>query len=298
MMRSFYFRLWIVVAVFGLVLLPLTAVAQQNASNRGRKYKSPPPTARIEVTVVRDLSGKPIENAAVIFHSMEGEKDKGNMELKTNEDGKAIIDVLPIGVKVRVQIIAKGFQTFGDDYKIDKDKIAIDIRMKRPGEQYSIYNANPNKKETGRDGRFIAYNDGTVLDTKTNLMWAAEANDATVTTHGAKTFVDNYHAGGYTDWRMPTQDEMLGLYNPDKSIPLMNGGGKPIHVATELITIDDDCYHADLAQGAASAGIMGIPIFCFSNGRGVTAVGELFKVLPVRQAAHTVQSHSAADAKP
>ena len=68
---------------------------------------------------------------------MEGEKDKGNMELKTNEDGKTIIDVLPIGDTVRLQIIAKGFQTYGEDYKIDKAQMAIEIRMKRPGEQYS-----------------------------------------------------------------------------------------------------------------------------------------------------------------
>jgi hypothetical protein len=296
MMRSFYFRLWIVVAAFVLVLLPLTAGAQ-TASNRGRKYKSPPPTARIEVTVVRDGSGKPIENAAVIFHSMEGERDKGNMELKTNEDGKAIIDVLPIGVTVRLQIIAKGFQTFGDDYKIDKAQVAIDIRMKRPGEQYSIYSAHPEKMETGRDGRFIAYDDGTVLDTKTNLMWAAQADAANVTRRGARTYVDNYQAGGYIDWRMPTQDEMSGLYNPDKSISLGNSG-KPIHVATELINIDDDCYHADLARGAASIGIMETPIFCFRDGRGTTAVGALFKVLPVRSAAPMVQSHGAANAKP
>ena len=136
--------------------------------------------------MVRDVNGKPIENAAVIFHPMEGEKDKGNMELKTNEDGKAIIDVLPIGDTVRLQIIAKGFQTFGDDYKIDKAQMAIDIRMKRPGEQYSIYSAYREKKEIGRDGRFIAYDDGTVLDTKTNLMWAAQADASNVTTHGAK----------------------------------------------------------------------------------------------------------------
>ena len=35
------------------------------------------------------------------------------MELKTNEDGKTIIDVLPIGDTVRLQIIASGFQTSG-----------------------------------------------------------------------------------------------------------------------------------------------------------------------------------------
>jgi hypothetical protein len=297
MMRSSHFRFFAFLAVLGLVLLSL-AGAQQKPSNRGRKYRMPPPTARIEVTVLRDVNGKPIENASVIFHPMQGEKDKGNMELKTNEDGKAIIDVLPIGDKVNLQIIAKGFQTFGDDYKIDKAQMAIEIRLKRPVEQYSIYSALPEKKETGRDGRFVAYNDGTVLDTKTNLMWAAQASGADVTTHGANTYVGNYQGGGYTDWRMPTQNEMLGLYDPDKSTSRGTGGGKYLHVATELIKIEDDCYHADLAKGAASAGIFGTSIFCFNDGRGTTAIGQLFKVLPVRSAAPTAQSNSAAEAKP
>ena len=30
--------------------------------------------------------------------------------------------------------------------------------------------------EKARDGRFIAYDNGTVLDTRTNLMWAARDN--------------------------------------------------------------------------------------------------------------------------
>jgi len=128
----------LLLAGFGLAVSPLCPAAQES-SKRGRKYKPPAPTARIEVTVLRDANSKPIENAAVVFHPMEGEKDKGNMELKTNEDGKTIIDVLPIGDTIRVQIIAKGFQTFGGDYKVDKAQLAIEIRMKRPGEQYSIY---------------------------------------------------------------------------------------------------------------------------------------------------------------
>jgi len=80
-----------------------------------------------------------VENAAVVFHPMQGEKDTGNMELKTNEDGKTVIDVLPLGDTVRLQVIARGFQTYGEDYKVDKAEMAIEIRMKRPGEQYSIY---------------------------------------------------------------------------------------------------------------------------------------------------------------
>ena len=46
---------------------------------------------KIEVTILRDTNRKPIENAAVIFHTL---KEKGNMELKSNEDGKRLIDVL------------------------------------------------------------------------------------------------------------------------------------------------------------------------------------------------------------
>jgi len=130
--------------VFSLALVfAMLAAAQTGGSSRGRKYKAPPPTARIAVSVVRDTDGKPIENAAVVFHAMEGEKDTGNMELKTGEDGTTVIDVMPIGDTVRLQIIAKGFQTFGDDYKIDKAEIAIEIRLKRPGQQYSVYQNHP-----------------------------------------------------------------------------------------------------------------------------------------------------------
>src|SRR6266567_152504 len=133
MFRRLLFRFAVIMAAVGLAVGLSSANAQDN-NKRGRKYKSPPPTSRIEVTIVRDSNGKPIENAAVIFHTI---KDPGNMELKTNEDGKTVIDVLPIGETVRLQIIAKGFQTYGQDYEIDKPQMAIDVRMKRPGEQNS-----------------------------------------------------------------------------------------------------------------------------------------------------------------
>ena len=130
--------------VLSAVLLLIGGIASaQSTDKRGRKYKSPPPTARIEVTVLRDVDAKPIENAAVVFHPMVNGKDEGNMELKSNEDGKAVIDVLPIGDTVRLQIIAKGFQTYGQDYKVDKPQLTIEVRMKRPGEQYSVYKDHP-----------------------------------------------------------------------------------------------------------------------------------------------------------
>jgi hypothetical protein len=155
MLRSSWFRLSVFVAGLVLVACSFAVSAQQSKAVRGRKYKSPPATSRIEITILRNVNGKPIENAAVIFHPVVNGEDRGAMELKTNEDGKTIIEVLPTGGTVRLQVIARGFQTYGEDIDVDKPEMALTIRMKRPGEQYSIYkthDATPNagqEKPTG-----------------------------------------------------------------------------------------------------------------------------------------------------
>jgi hypothetical protein len=128
----------VLVAGIGLSAFSL-ALCAQDSNQHGRKYKAPPPSAHIEVTVLKDFNGKPITNAHVIFHPTEGDRDKGSLELKTNEDGKAIIDVIPIGDTVTLQVIADGYQTYGQSYKIDKPEMTMEVRMKRPGGQYSIY---------------------------------------------------------------------------------------------------------------------------------------------------------------
>lgn len=125
------------------------ALRAQDDSQHMRKYKPPPQSAHIEVTVVKDFNGKPLTDAHVIFHPIEGDKDRGYLEVKTNEDGKAIIDVLPIGDTVRMQIIANGYQTYGQDYKVDKSEMSMEIRMKRPGAQYSIYKDNSTTPKSG-----------------------------------------------------------------------------------------------------------------------------------------------------
>jgi len=143
------FRPFLVSAMLLGVSAGLTLSAQDSTTHRGRKYKAPPPTSRIDVTILRNDDGKPIENAAVVFQ-VEG--DKGNMELKTNEDGKASIDVLPTGSKVLLQVIAKGYKTFGGDYTIDKPAMTFEVKLKRPGQQYSIYDNHPEAAKSGDGG--------------------------------------------------------------------------------------------------------------------------------------------------
>jgi hypothetical protein len=151
MFRRSPFSLCVALASFGFIAASLCLPAQQDDSHHGRKYKVPPASAHIEVTVVRDYNGKPIYDAHVIFHPIEGDRDKGALELKTNQDGKAIIDVIPIGDTVTLQVIANGFQTYGQVYKVDKLDMSMEVRLSRPSAQYSTYkNSTPDSGAPGK----------------------------------------------------------------------------------------------------------------------------------------------------
>ncbi len=143
--RSFLRLATLFLVVTTTLLLP----AQQD--RRGRKYKAPPETMKIDISVIRATNGKPIPNAAVIFHPINDKgKDQGAMELKTDLEGKTKLDVIPIGSTVRLQVIANGFQTFGNDYIANADAKSITIKMERPHSQYSIYKGNATGDQSGQ----------------------------------------------------------------------------------------------------------------------------------------------------
>ena len=114
-------------------------------AQRGRKYKAPPPTSHIEVYVIKASTGKPVGSAAVIFHSVLNGVDEGNLEVKTDEAGKAIIDVIPTGSTVDVQVIADGMATFAQQYTVPEDSRTIQVKLISPRAQLSEYEDNSGK---------------------------------------------------------------------------------------------------------------------------------------------------------
>jgi hypothetical protein len=162
--RSLLPLLWVsvfVTLVFALVSLPVHAQddgspssgTQSKYERHGRKYKAPPQTSIIEVTVVKGFNKKPIVNAAVIFHPVDADgKDEGFLEMKTDPDGKAKIDVIPTGSSVRVQVIATGYATYAEDYQINEPNREIAISMQRPREQVSTYVDESGKASTAKAG--------------------------------------------------------------------------------------------------------------------------------------------------
>lgn len=104
--------------------------------------------ALLKFLVVRDYNGKPVRNAGVVMHPVkkDGTQSRGGLELKTDAEGRTQFDGVPYG-KLRVQVLAPGFQTFGEDYDINQPEMEIMVKLKRPQKQYSIYEDHPGEKK-------------------------------------------------------------------------------------------------------------------------------------------------------
>src|SRR5437762_6044376 len=94
-------------------------------------------SATLQFIVIKDENGKPVRNAEIVLHGVDkhGKQRSDGLELKTHEDGKAEIGGIPFG-KIRVQVIAHGLRTFGEDYDINQATREITIKMQKPQEQY------------------------------------------------------------------------------------------------------------------------------------------------------------------
>jgi hypothetical protein len=118
-----------------LVLLPLVLVSLLAAD-------APMTRLRIEV---RSRTDKPVDRAAVIVNFVEGrsvvklgKKIMTHWELRTNQEGVAKVPALPQG-KVRIQINAKNYQTFGQIFDVDQEEKTIVIKLNPPQQQYSAH---------------------------------------------------------------------------------------------------------------------------------------------------------------
>jgi len=118
----------------GVILAVLLLIGLAAAGDK------PQQSADLKFVVLKDYNGNPIRNASVILHSVDarGRQGQGGLQLKTDNEGKASYAGIPYG-KLRIQVLAPGFQTYGEDHDIHQPEQEFVIRLKRPQEQHSIY---------------------------------------------------------------------------------------------------------------------------------------------------------------
>jgi hypothetical protein len=99
---------------------------------------------RIQI-VVKNLDGKPVDRASVVIRFVQGrsivkmgKKMITSWETRTNQDGLAKVPEMPQGT-VLIQVIAKGYQTFGQEFTVEEDDKTIEIKLNPPQPQHSVH---------------------------------------------------------------------------------------------------------------------------------------------------------------
>jgi hypothetical protein len=123
-----------------VAVIALLAVFATLSLAKDKKKKKEDQDATLNFLVVKASNGKPVRNAAVVLHEVDerGHQSKGGFELKTDLEGKTSFDGAPYG-KLRIQVLAPGLQTFGQDYDIHQPVQDITIKMNSPQKQFSVY---------------------------------------------------------------------------------------------------------------------------------------------------------------
>jgi len=114
-----------------LLLVPVFVHAGQKRAEQ---------SSELHFLVIRQGDGKPVRNASVVLHPLDkdGRQRSDGIELKTDNQGKASVDGITYG-KLRVQVIAHGLQTYGEDFEVKQPAMEFTIELKPPKPQISIY---------------------------------------------------------------------------------------------------------------------------------------------------------------
>ena|SRR5579864_7211994 len=109
------------------------------ADSKKDSKPSDPTTTKLRIHVTA-ADNKPVGNASVyvrfpvaggIFH-----KDKlSELNLKTNEDGSVKVPDIPRG-KILIQVVAKGWKTYGKWYEIDSEAMTVEVKLEPPAHWY------------------------------------------------------------------------------------------------------------------------------------------------------------------
>lgn len=91
------------------------------------------------VIVEKAVNGKPMASTSVIFRAVREEEAEGSLEMKTDSEGRASIDLLEVGSHVTVQVIAPGFATYASEFDLPKEGKQLVVKLQRPRAQVSTY---------------------------------------------------------------------------------------------------------------------------------------------------------------
>jgi len=125
------------VIIVAALLLVATRLGGQNAGEQEKDENT-----RLTLQVLSESKKEPVADAHVIVRFTEERmlrRDKRvSWEAKTNRKGFVVLSDVPTGT-IKVQIIAKGYQTYGDQHELENQEEEVTILLQPPKGQVSAY---------------------------------------------------------------------------------------------------------------------------------------------------------------
>ena len=134
--------------------------------------------------------------------------------------------------------------------------------------KYSFFDITRNILGTF-ENHFVDNNDGTVTDKATGLMWQKSGSASSLDNRSAKEYIKRLNRqrfSGYSDWRMPTVQELASLLNKSR----ING----VHMAPVFDNKQIRCWTIDPCDTDYDTFFSGLWIVNFKYGKIGQAVFE------------------------
>jgi outer membrane protein OmpA-like peptidoglycan-associated protein len=148
-------------------------------------------TAGVEGKIV-DGKGKPVSGVSMIFKQVQPTQGYEQFETKTGTDGVFRLTGLAPSCDYIITLLSDKWKT----------KVSKKVKTLEAGQNLAL--TDPIKI------RFNQMKDGTVVDTKTGLQWLIyPISDITASNVGNT--VKGLKVAGFTDWRLPSREELAGL---------------------------------------------------------------------------------------
>lgn len=205
--------------------------------------------------LIVDIKGNPIPNVRTYIYNSNifaiSKKD-GTFEIPFNDKFRTIwLNILNKKMKKEWWMpkrILRNIREEGCDFgeiKVDCEFIEGDNKIKTP------------------DGRFIDYRDGTVADTKNNLVlqtfygWMPKG----IRPDKAKAHCDNMNYGGHKDWKLPSKKQLEEIFKSKYKSYFFT---QNLHWASE--TEGKKRWWVDLKKGRTNKGMYSkLPCICVRN---------------------------------
>lgn len=197
--------------------------------------------SRLETYLAQNIDGRHTNEAQAILGELLDEKASEDARARSEREQREWAEIVAysknsqVGFADRIGRVERFLNANPSDAyrqaarklldQLQQQKAAYDERVRAEQARRARIQNERNRVSNlaARTGRYVANGDGTITDKRTGLMWSATDSyidlGRCIDFSTAQEYVGNLKTGGHTNWRLPTVDEIAGIYKTQPYFP-------------------------------------------------------------------------------